>query len=265
MSDHTSSFTYQQLKDRVCLVTGASRTLGAVIARSAAAHGAHVAVNYHQSEAEAQELCRQLRVEGGNATPYKADVSQPEQVEWLVEQTWRQLGPIDILVNNVGPYVDTPFLQLPLADFDRILAGNVRATFLLSQIAGRRMKQRGSGHIINIAATDFLHRSHSVYGLAKSGVIYLTQALALELAPEVQVNAVAPDLIADNEGMSEGLVGQAIEGTPLGRLVRRNEIAEMVCQLCTPLFASMTGQTLILDGGRSLPRIALGKQAKQVE
>ncbi|MCB0137430.1 MAG: SDR family oxidoreductase, partial [Caldilineaceae bacterium] len=94
-----------------------------------------------------------------------------------------QLGPIDVLVNNVGPYVDTPFLDLPLADFDEIMAGNVRATFLLSQAVGRAMRERGSGRIINIAATDYRHRSHAVYGLAKSGVIYLTEALALELAP----------------------------------------------------------------------------------
>jgi NAD(P)-dependent dehydrogenase (short-subunit alcohol dehydrogenase family) len=265
MSDHTESSTRQQLKDRVCLVTGASRTLGAAIARRAAAHGAHVAVNYHLSAVQAQELCQQLQKEGVNAIPLQADVSQPEQVEWLVEQTWSQLGPIDILVNNVGPYVDTPFLDLTLADFDRILAGNVRTTFLLSQTAGQRMKQRGRGHIINIAATDFLHRSHSVYGLAKTGVIYLTEALALELAPEVYINAVAPDLIADNEGMPEGMVRQAIDGTPLGRLVRRDEIAEMVCQLCTPLFANMTGRTLVLDGGRSLPRIALGQQPPKEE
>ncbi|MCB0052877.1 MAG: SDR family oxidoreductase, partial [Caldilinea sp.] len=79
--------------------------------------------------------------------------------------------------------VDTPFLDLPLADFDEIMAGNVRATFLLSQAVGRAMRERGSGRIINIAATDYRHRSHAVYGLAKSGVIYLTEALALELAP----------------------------------------------------------------------------------
>ena len=90
------------------------------------------------------------------------------------------------------------------------------------------MKAREQGQIINIAATDSFHRSHSIYGLAKSGVIYLTEALALELAPHVRVNAIAPDLIADNEDMSAELESQAIAGTPLKRLVTRTEEAEMV-------------------------------------
>jgi 3-oxoacyl-[acyl-carrier protein] reductase/7-alpha-hydroxysteroid dehydrogenase/pteridine reductase len=188
---------------------------------------------------------------------------------------WETLGPLDVLVNNAGPYVDTAFLDLSVADFDQVFAGNVRATFLVSRAAGRRMKadrrqsvreprgQQGQGgHVVNIAATDAFHRSHSVYGLAKAGVIYLTEALALELAPEVRVNAVAPDLIADNEGMEAWLVDPASAATPLGRLVRRSEIAEMVCLLCgSPAFAMVTGQTLVLDGGRSLPRIALGPGA----
>jgi NAD(P)-dependent dehydrogenase (short-subunit alcohol dehydrogenase family) len=126
------------------------------------------------------------------------------------------------------------------------------------------MKAAGlkGGHVVNIAATDAFHRSHSVYGLGKAGVIYLTEALALELAPEVRVNAVAPDLIADNEGMESSLVDPATAATPLGLLVSRSEIAEMVCLLCgSPAFAMMAGQTLVLDGGRSLPRIALGLDA----
>jgi pteridine reductase len=161
-------------------------------------------------------------------------------------------------VNNVGPYVDTPFLNLAPADFDRILAGNVRSTFLMAQAAGRWVKRCGSGQIVNIAATDFRHRSHSIYGLAKCGVIYLTEALAVELAPEVRISAVAPDLIADNEGMAPELTQRAIAATPLGRLVTRAEIAEMVCLMCTSAFAMATGQTIIMDGGRSLPRIAIG-------
>ena len=129
---------------------------------------------------------------------------------------------------------------------------------MLSQAIGRRMKERGHGHIINIAATDMFHRSHSVYGLSKSGVVYLTEALALELAPEVRINAIAPDLIADNEDMSpdDDFLKQAIAGTPLKKLVTRAEIAEMACLLCTSAFNSVTGQTIVMDGGRSIPRIA---------
>ena len=254
-----SEFIGDQLKDKVCLVTGASRTLGAEIARRMAHSGAHVAVNYHRSQDAALALCRELNELGVKTLPVQADVSRPDDVERLVTQTGEQLGPIDILVNNVGPYVDTPFLDLTLADFDRVVAGNIRTTFMLSQIIGRRMKERGRGHIINIAATDMFHRSHSVYGLSKSGVVYLTEALALELAPKVRINAIAPDLIADNEDMSpdDAFVKQAIAGTPLKKLVTRAEIAEMTCLLCTPAFNSVTGQTIVMDGGRSIPRIAM--------
>ncbi len=247
-----------EMRGKVCLITGASRALGAEIARRMAHYGLHVAVNYHHSRDAALTLCDELAALGAKALPIQADVSQPEHVERLVTETVEQLGPIDILVNNVGPYVDTPFLQLSVADFDRILAGNLRATFLLSQTVGRRMKQQGHGHIVNIAATDIFHRSHSIYGLAKSGVVYLTEAMALELAPKVHVNAIAPDLIADNEDMRPEFVQRSLAGTPLGRLVTRAEIAEMVCLLCTSAFDTVTGHTIVMDGGRTIPRITLG-------
>jgi NAD(P)-dependent dehydrogenase (short-subunit alcohol dehydrogenase family) len=246
------------LAGKVCLVTGASRALGAEIARTLAGYGGRVAVNYLSSEEAARAVCGEITAAGGTAIPVQADVSDPEQAERLVETTWTTLGPIHLLVNNAGPYVDTPFLDLTVSDFDQILATNVRATFLMSQAAGRRMKAVGGGHIVNIAATDLFHRSHSVYGLAKSGVAHLTEAFARELAPEVHVNALAPDLIADNEGMEADLVGRAVEATPLRRLVTRAEIAEMVALLCSSAFDIVVGQTIVMDGGRSLPRIAQG-------
>jgi len=258
MSEAISPSIQAVLRGKVCLVTGASRTLGAVIARTLAANGAQVAINYHQSQAAAEALCAELIASGGKAVAIGADVTEPTQVDALISATQAHLGEIDILVNNVGPYVDTPFLELPLADFDRILAGNLRATFLLTQAVGRLMKARGSGVIINIAATDVFHRSHSIYGLAKQGVVHLTEAMALELAPEVRLNALAPDLIADNEEMTPEFTARAVDATPMARLVTRAEVAQMVCLLCTPAFAIMTGQTLVLDGGRAIPRIALG-------
>ena len=253
-----SAATEEALRGKVCLITGASRTLGATIARAMAANGAQVAINYHQSATAADALCAELSAMGVKSVAIGADVTDPAQVEQLLTATEQQLGPIDMLVNNVGPYVDTPFLDLPLADFDRILAGNVRATFLLTQAVGRLMKGRGNGNIINIAATDVFHRSHSIYGLAKQGVVHLTEAMALELAPEVRLNAIAPDLIADNEEMTADFTARSIGGTPMQRLVTRAEVAQLVCLLCTPAFAMMTGQTLVLDGGRVIPRIAFG-------
>jgi NAD(P)-dependent dehydrogenase (short-subunit alcohol dehydrogenase family) len=258
MTDTPSFAPGAALRDQICLVSGGSRSLGATIVRRLAHYGARVVLTYHQSPDAAHGLCAELVALGLRATAIKADVTQPEDVVRLIDETWAQFGRIDIAVNAVGPYVDTPFLDLALEDFDRILAGNVRSTFLLCQRIGRRMLAAGRGQIINIAATDYVHRSHSIYGLAKGGVVYLTEALALELAPTVRVNALAPDLIADNEDMGAVITDPAIAGTPLRRLVTRAEIAELVCLLCTPAFAIMTGQTLTLDGGRSIPRIAMG-------
>ena len=252
-----SPLVIDELKEKICLITGASRTLGAVIADRIAQAGAHVAVNYYQSPNEAFNLCENLDEYGISAQAFQADVSDPEQVAQLVSATLSYFGTIDILVNNVGPYVDTPFLDLPVVDFDRILAGNLRSTFLMTQRVGKLMKDQGYGQIINIAATDYIHRGHSIYGLAKAGVIHFTEAVALELAPEVRINALAPDLIADNEDMSAEFTTQSIGATPMGRLVTRAEIAEMVCLLCASPFAMTTGHTLVMDGGRTIPKLSM--------
>lgn len=245
----------KQMQGKVCLVTGGSRKLGADLCRTFARLGCHVAINYYQSLDAAQSLCSELINLGVKAQAIQADVTNAEEVSHLVAETIDYFGRIDVLVNNFGPYVDTPFLALPVHDFDAILAGNIFSTYLLCQSVGKLMKEQGHGKIINIVATDYKHRSHSIYGLAKNGVVYLTEALALELAPEVQIYAVAPDLIADNEDMTIELVNQSTAGTPMNRLVTREEIAEVVAQLCTPPFVMATGQTLTLDGGRSIPRI----------
>jgi NAD(P)-dependent dehydrogenase (short-subunit alcohol dehydrogenase family) len=249
----------QQDHKKVFLVTGGSRTLGAALCHKFARAGNHVVINYFQSEAAAKRLCRELTEFDVKAYAFQADVTKTMDCTRLVEETIAHFGRIDVLVNNVGPYVDTPFLDLPVPEFDSIMDGNMRSTFLMCQQVGKYMKELGRGKIINIAATDYKHRSHSVYGLAKNSVVFLTEALALELAPEVQVFAVAPDLIADNEDMSVELVEDAVGGTPMGRLVTRDEIAQVVLQVCTPPFAMATGQTFVLDGGRSIPRIAEGK------
>jgi 3-oxoacyl-[acyl-carrier protein] reductase len=244
----------RDLSGRVGLVTAASRKLGADIARQLAANGVHVAINYLESGAAARELCAELSALGVRAIPLQADVSQPDQAARLVEETRMALGPIGILVNNAGNYVDSPFLQLPYVDFDRVMSGNIRATYLLTQMIGREMKGRGRGHIVNIAATSAYDCSASVYSLAKAAVVHFTQAVALELAPEVRINAIAPDLIAENEDNPPGLVEKTITSTPLKRLVSRKEVAEMVCLLCSPAFDFVTGQTIIMDGGRTIRR-----------
>ena len=240
------------LEGRVCLVTGASRALGASIARLLAVRGADVAVNYNRSAEAAADLCEELRALGSRADPFHADVGDAEQASRMVADVWDRFGRIDVLVNNAGPYVDDPYLELDVADFDHIMAANLRATYIVTREAGMRMKGQGSGCVVNIAATSAFDSVHSVYGLAKAGVVHLTRQLAIELAPEIRVNCLAPGLIADNEGVDPAKAGQVVAGTPLGRLVSRAEIAEALYLLCGPAFGSVTGQTILMDGGRSI-------------
>ena len=240
------------LKGRVCLVTGGSRTLGASIARTLAGRGADVAVNYNRSANAAADLCKELRALGSRAEPFHADVGDPAQTLRMVAEVWERFGRIDVLVNNAGPYIDSPYVDLDVADFDHIMETNVRATYVLTREVSARMKTLGGGCVVNIAATSAFGSVHSVYGLAKAGVVHLTRQLALELAPETRVNCLAPGLIADNEDMDPEKAGEVVEGTPLGRLVTRAEIAEALYLMCGPAFESVTGQTIRMDGGHSI-------------
>lgn len=243
----------QTLSGKACLVTGASRTLGAEIARCFARCGAAVAINYNESADAAEALCRDLRALGVRALSVHADVTDPDQATRLVAEAWEGLGGLDVVVNNVGPWTGAPLAALPVSEFERIMAGNLTSAFVVAREAGIRMKQRGGGHVINISATDAFERGRSVYGLAKDAVLHLTEALATELAPEVRVNAIAPGLIADNEDMGPTLARRELARTPLGRLVTRAEVAQVACLLCTDAFGSVTGQTIAMDGGARIP------------
>jgi NAD(P)-dependent dehydrogenase (short-subunit alcohol dehydrogenase family) len=137
MTAISSSPITEAISGRICLITGGSRTLGAEIARRMARYGAHLVINYHRSREAALALCEELAAFGGKAQAIQADVSQSADVERLVSETWTHFGALDVVVNNVGPYANTPFLDLSLADFDRVVAGNVRSTFLVTRTAGR--------------------------------------------------------------------------------------------------------------------------------
>jgi NAD(P)-dependent dehydrogenase (short-subunit alcohol dehydrogenase family) len=160
-----------------------------------------------------------------------------------------------VAVNNAGPFNDTPFCELPEADWDYVMSANLKAVYLVAQLVAAPMRRAGWGRIVNIGATSGLVRSHGVYSLAKAALLPLTQALALELAPAVTVNALVPSQIASarTDGMPAYKTA-AIEGTPLGRLVTQEEIARMVVRLCSPEFDFVTGQAIVMDGGRAIPR-----------
>lgn len=250
----------QFLEGKSALVTGASRNLGAVIAERLAAYGATVAINYNASAGPAQELAERLTRETGRKhVALQGDVTNSDGVRRLVGSARDALGGrIDVLVNNCGPFSMTPFSELPEPEWDRIWDANVKAAYLAAQLVAPGMRAAGWGRIVNISAASYVLRNHSIYGLAKNALIFLTEEFAVELGPEITVNAVAPGQIvesaADIAEFDPTFVERAIAATPLGRLVSRREVAEIVCALCSPTFAVVTGVTIPIDGGFRLQR-----------
>jgi NAD(P)-dependent dehydrogenase (short-subunit alcohol dehydrogenase family) len=245
------------LDGRTALVTGSSRNLGAAIAERLAAHGAAVAVTYRESEAEARELVERLGPGGHLAV--QGDLAGAAQARALVRSAADGLGGrIDVLVHNAGPFSMTPFAELPDAEWDAIWEVNVNAARVAAAEVAPAMRAAGWGRIVLVGAGSMYLRNHSVYGLAKNATAFLAESLALELAPEITVNAIAPGQIAESaediEPFDPGFAGRATAATPAGRLVTRPEVAELVAQLCSPAFAMVTGATLPVDGGWRLPR-----------
>jgi NAD(P)-dependent dehydrogenase (short-subunit alcohol dehydrogenase family) len=244
------------LAGKVALVTGSSRSLGASIALALAESGAQMAVHYNRSPDRAQAVVDEIARSGGTAELFGADAADAQAMTGLADRVLGRFGRVDVLVNNVGPYSDLPFSSLQVETWDAVFDTNVRAAYLLAQRLGPGMRAAGWGRIVNITAVSALVRVHSIYGLSKAALIHLTEALALELAPEVTVNAIAPGQIEESEEidlLDPTYKVRVRETTPTRRLVTRAEIAEAVRLLCSDRLPSLTGQTLVLDGGWSLP------------
>lgn len=247
---------YPPLTGKVALVTASSRFLGSGIAATMARAGAKTAIHYRKSADEAHALVETLRTEGFEAAAFGADGQSPDELRRLAAEVCDRYGGVDILIHNLGPYADTPFLKLPEAQWEWILSTNLKAAYILAQELAPGMRDRGWGRIIHISAASAFIRSHSIYGLAKHALIYLTEALAVELAPHITVNAIAPGQIEDSELIDEidpNYKRILREESLLKRLVTRQEIADMIVLLCAGPFGSVTGQTLRMDSGWTIP------------
>jgi len=241
------------LTGRTALITGSALRLGHRIAHQLSADGANIVVNYNRSREAALLLVDRLKREGRQAIALQADVSSEDAVARLVQEAGAVFGSIDILVHNAGPYTEVPFMTLPVDIWDNIVNTNLKGAFLTAKATHVGMKGKGWGRIINISAGSAFMRDHTVYGLAKNALNTLTEALALELAPEITVNAIAPGMI-DDPDVDEKMREASRRTTPTHQLVTYEEIARMVALLCSPDFASITGQVISMDGGQSIPR-----------
>jgi 3-oxoacyl-[acyl-carrier protein] reductase len=236
------------LKNRVALVTGASRGLGAAIARKLAAEGARVAVNYFGSPPLAKALVEQIRKSGGVAEAFQADVRDEQAVADLVAQTKKALGPIDILViNATGPQ---PFLTIEELSF-------VKSPVLLLNAVVRSMKERRYGRVINIGSEVFERGvpQFSNYVSAKGAQLGLTRSWALELASwQITVNLVAPGWIPTERHANDPQQAKDAytAGVPMGHMGVADDIANAVAFLASDRAQFITGQKLSVNGGNSL-------------
>ena len=237
----------------VVIVTGAGSGIGRATATNAAAIGLAVAAWDMNADGVARTV-RDIEDAGGRAVAVTADVTSDTQVAAALDAS----GTARYLVNNAGPFSMTPYSALPEAEWDRIWDSNAKASYVASQCVADGMRRRGWGRIVNISAGSAYLRNHSVYGLSKEAIIFLTEELALELGPEVTVNAVAPGQIAESaDDIAEfdpTFVERAVRHTPAGRLVTRAEVAAIVAMLCSPAFDMVTGATVPVDGGWRLNR-----------
>jgi len=246
---------------KVILITGASRGIGAAIARAFAAEGGFVVVNYLRNAAAADEVVAQCKAAGGDAWALRADVNDPAQVQAMVAQVQAELGRIDVLVNNAfAPYRFDPqqrkrFWETPWDDYQSQIDGAVRASYNVIQAVLPGMRQRAQGCIINMAS-DLVERpvvAYHDYSTAKSALVGFSRNLAAELGPlGIRVNCVAPGLVyptdasrSTKEDVKEAIVAQ----TPLRRIARPEDVAGPVLFLASDWSRFVTGQVLMVDGG----------------
>ncbi|GHH57079.1 pteridine reductase [[Pseudomonas] boreopolis] len=239
---------------KVVLITGGARRIGAAIARRLHARGWDLAVHAHRSGDALQALADELlALRPGSVATLHADLRDPQAPAGLVAQCLARFGGLDALVNNASNFYPTPLGGATPAQWDDLFAVNARAPFFLAQAAAPHLQAR-SGAIVNI--TD-LHarqplRDHAVYTAAKAALAMLTRSLALELAPRVRVNAIAPGAILwPEQGKSEAAQQALLARTPLARTGTPEEVAEAVRWLLEDA-GYVTGHTLPLDGGRTL-------------
>jgi NAD(P)-dependent dehydrogenase (short-subunit alcohol dehydrogenase family) len=244
-----------RLKGKVALVTGAQQGIGRAMALAFAAEGADVAVNYLDDAAAAERVAADARKHGVHAVVIQADVARVEEGQALVGRTVRELGGVDVLVNNAGVYPRSPFLELAEREWDHVLDVNLKGACFCAQAAARAMIAGGRrGSIINLSSSSIRGQARGVhYTASKGGLITMTRSMALELAPHgIRVNAIAPgttDTAQPRGGNTEAELAALARVIPLGRIAQPEDIADVAVFLAGDESRHMTGQTLHVNGG----------------
>lgn len=237
-----------RLQGKIAVVTGAGRGLGRSVALALAGEGADLALSYRESRAGAEAAAEAARGLGRRALALPADARVPGEIAGFVAEAAERLGGIDILVNNAGVFRRTPLESLSEQDLDEAFDVNVKAAVLASRAAAPHMHKRSGGAIVNIASLGGVRAwpKHLPYCASKAALIMATRCLALALAPQIRVNAVAPGIL-DPPGADAALLRRV----PLGRLGTHAETVAAVLFLVSGATYT-TGEVLLADGGRSL-------------
>ena len=247
-----------RLQGKVALVTGAGRGIGRAIAKLFADEGATLVINYSRSEKEARSLAEELQRQGRDVLLVRADVSMPDQVKEMIDQTIQRFGRIDVLVNNAGILVSEPFLESTEEVWDRTLAINLKGAYLCSKEVAPIMLKQEKGKIINISSICGLaERSalrNTAYVVSKAGVVGLTRSLAVNLGPRINVNAICPGLIETDLIVALGpeRVKVGIEESIPKRIGKPQDIANAALFLASDESDFITGEMLTVSGGRAM-------------
>lgn len=238
------------LQGRVALVTGAGKRIGRAVALRLAREGADIMVHYHKSEGEAHEVVGEIEKTGRKGAAFSADLCDVAKIRELIADIERRFGRLDILVNSAANFLHAPLEEVSEKLWDNALGTNLKAPFFLAQNAAPLLK-KARGVIVNFADIGGIlpWTGYIPHCASKAGVMMLTKCLAKALAPEVRVNAIAPGTITMSDDPSEW-EQDFIRRAPLQRTGTPDEVADAVIFLVSAKF--MTGQTLVLDGGRTL-------------
>jgi len=242
------------LKDKIALITGGSRGIGAAIVRKFAAAGATVAFTYHSSSAAAEAIVEEITNNGGTAKAYQSDAGSFEQSEKLVKDVLEDFGRIDVLINNAGITRDNLMLRMSEDQWDDVIHTNLKSVFNLTKHVLRPMLKNRSGSIINMSSVvgDFGNAGQANYAASKAGIFGFTKSIAKEVGSRsIRCNAIAPGFIATEmtEELDEKVKENFISNIPLKRYGDPDEVANACLFLASDLSAYVSGQTISVCGG----------------
>ncbi len=253
----------QPFNDKIALVTGSGRGIGRAIALRFAELGADIVVNFFRNRAAAEATAADIRSLGRNALVVKANIGEMDELERLFAEIDQEFGALDFLIHNAASGYNRPAMQQKVRGWEWTMNINARSLLFAAQRAVPLMRRRGGGAIVSISSPGSTRvlPDYVVVGASKAAIETITRYLAVELSKEnIVVNAVSPGVVLtealkhfDAEMSQEAIVKKAIACTPAGRLVTPEEVADLVAYLCSPAASMIRGQTIVIDGGATLP------------